>query len=52
MCTIKIFGVGTGVVTPSLPLSPYEQFLPLPTPISRCFWKDSLTLKNLKGDSK
>ena len=31
-CTIKIFFKGAGVVTLSLPPSPYEQFLPLPTP--------------------
>ena len=42
-CMIKIFR-GAGLVTPSkLPPSlPYEQLLPLPTPVFRCFWKDPL----------
>ena len=44
-CMIKQFsegGGGAGVVTPSKPLPPYEQLLPLPTPCFRCFWKDPL----------
>ena len=40
-CMIKIFR-GAGVVTPSKPPPPNEQFLPLPTPCFKMFWKDPL----------
>ena len=36
-CMIKIFR-GSGVVTPSNPL-PYEQLVPSPPPVLRCFGK-------------
>ena len=38
---IKIFQGGRGGDTFETP-SPYEQLLPLPTPVLRCFWKDPL----------
>ena len=40
-CMIKIFQGGRGGDTFETP-SPYEQLLPLPTPVLRCFWKDPL----------
>ena len=42
-CKSKFFsGGGAGMVTPSVLPPPYKQFLGLPTPILRCFWKDFL----------
>ena len=40
-CMIKIFWGGRDGDTTKTP-SPYEQLLPIPTPILRCFWKDPL----------
>ena len=40
-------GRGAGMVTPSVLPSPYKQFLRLPTPILRCFWKDFLMTPSL-----
>ena len=39
---IKIFRGGAGVVTPSKPLPPTNNFCIYPTPVLRCFWKDPL----------
>ena len=44
-CTIKVFfgGGGGGRVGDTFKtLSPYQQLLPLPAPVLRCFWKDPL----------
>ena len=44
-CTSNFFFRGgrvAGMVTPSVLPPPYKQFLRLPTPILRCFWKDFL----------
>ena len=41
LCMIKIFR-GAGVVTPSNPLPPYEQFLPSLTPCFKTFLERSL----------
>ena len=40
-CMIKIFR-GAGVVTPSNPLPPMNNFCLYPPPVFRCFWKDPL----------
>ena len=40
-CMIKIFR-GAGVVTPSKPLPPTNNFCLYPPPVLRCFWKDPL----------
>ena len=40
---IKIFlGGGAGVVTPSNPFPPTNNFCLYPPPVSSCFWKDPL----------
>ena len=39
---IKIFRGGAGVVTPSKPPPPTNNFCLYPPPIFRCFWKDPL----------
>ena len=42
-CMIKIFrGDGAGVVTPSKPPPPTNNFCLYPPPVLRCFWKDLL----------
>ena len=42
-CRIKIFrGQGAGVVTPSKPSPPMNNFCLYPRPVLRCFWKDPL----------
>ena len=38
---------GAGLVTSSKPPPPYEQLLPLPTPVLRGFWKDPLMTPTL-----
>ena len=44
-CMTKIFGGGAGVVTPSKPPPPMNNFRLYPPPVLRCFWKDlSMTL--------
>ena len=41
-CMIKIFPGGGRGGDIFRPPPPYEQLLPLPTPVLRCFWKDPL----------
>ena len=41
-CMIKIFRGGAGVVTPSKPPPPTNNFCLYPPPVLRCFWKDPL----------
>ena len=44
---LKFSDGGAGLVTPSKPPPPYEQLLPLPTPVLSYVWKNLLTLKAL-----
>ena len=41
-CMIKTFSRGRGSDSFCIPFPPFEQFLPFPPSVSRCFWKDSL----------